>query len=374
MKLSKHLKIAILIRHYNPSGGGAERYAVELTKHLAKQFEVHLFSQTIEKDENNNSSDITFHTVPQYLKRPRYLNQLLFSWSTRRATEGKFDIVHSHDMVIHANVYTLHVPCVKTRWSEAYGWRKWLRWLNTIISPRKLAYLWLEKVQITPKAGKQLIAVSEYLTRNIVMNYPKTKGTITIAYPGIHPNNNPYIKLRTADQPFRLLAVANDFKRKGVQRVIDAMEQLNQPDIQLTIAGSGNPNSLRIPSSLQKNIQFLGSVKSLNEIYQAADCLIHPTLVDTYGMVALEAMSYHLPVIVSNKNYCGFSEHLSESNALLLTDPRDSKEIAEKINLLYTDREFSSKIASNGFDKSQAINWDKTLRQTLNAYKRITSN
>jgi len=28
-------KIAILIRHYNPSGGGAERYAVELTKQLA---------------------------------------------------------------------------------------------------------------------------------------------------------------------------------------------------------------------------------------------------------------------------------------------------------------------------------------------------
>jgi glycosyltransferase involved in cell wall biosynthesis len=85
-------------------------------------------------------------------------------------------------------------------------------------------------------------------------------------------------------------------------------------------------------------------------------------------------MSYHLPVIVSNKNYCGFSEHLSESNAILLTNPKDSGEIAEKIKLLYTDHEFNGKMASNGFDKSQTINWNNTLRQTLNAYKRITSN
>ncbi|MBT3197836.1 MAG: glycosyltransferase family 1 protein, partial [Gammaproteobacteria bacterium] len=41
------LRVAVLIRHYNPYGGGAERYAVELTKQLASIHDVHLFAQQI---------------------------------------------------------------------------------------------------------------------------------------------------------------------------------------------------------------------------------------------------------------------------------------------------------------------------------------
>ncbi|MBL6969261.1 MAG: glycosyltransferase family 4 protein [Gammaproteobacteria bacterium] len=367
------VRIAVLIRHYNPFGGGAERYAVELTKRLCELYEVHVFAQTIEE----RSADIIFHTIPQWLEHPRYINQLLFSWFTRKATQGKFTVVHSHDMVTHANLYTLHVPCVKTRWTETHGWRKGLRWLNTILSPRKIAYLWLENRQISPRNGKQLIAVSEFLVRNIAHNYPQSTDAITIAYPGIHPK--PVTKKNPAwrsqhnipEDAFTLLFVANNFKRKGLPALLHALEQLNNPQIHLIVAGNGQAEQLQISKSMEQNILFLGVVKEMKKLYPNIDAMVHPTLVDTYGMAVLEAMAQKIPVIVSNQHYCGFSEHLSDQEAILLKNPQNSAEIAEKIDFLFNHPEDRNRMALQGFKNSQSITWDQTLEQTLAAYHRL---
>jgi glycosyltransferase involved in cell wall biosynthesis len=368
------MRIAVLIRHYNPFGGGAERYAVELTKRLCEYYEVHVFAQTIEE----RSDGIIFHIIPQWLERPRYINQLLFSWFTRKATQGKFAVVHSHDMVTHANLYTLHVPCVKTRWTETRGLRKGLRWLNTVLSPRKIAYLWLESRQISPRNGKQLIAVSEFLTRNIVYNYPQNPDSITIAYPGIQPKpptkRNPAWRLQhnLSEDAFILLLVANDFKKKGLPVLLQALEQLNNPQIHLVVAGNGKIEQLQIPNRIKQNIHFPGIVKEMEKLYSNVDVMVHPTQVDTYGMAVLEAMAQQVPVIVSNQHYCGFSEHLTSQNAVLLENPLNSKEIAEKIDFLFNNPRDRSKIAYQGFKKSQGITWNQTLEQTLTAYRNLT--
>ena len=376
--LDKHLKVAVLIRHYNASAGGAERYCVELTKRLAKIYDVHVFTQ----HNSEQSENITFHHIPQWFQRPRYLNQLLFSWFTRRATQDKFNIVHSHDMVTHANIYTLHVPCVRTKWSESKGVKKVLRWLNTLLSPRKIAYLWLEHSEMKPLKHRHFISVSEYLSRNILMNYPKTNKHLTIAYPGInnHLENiefRPHAlkeKLALTNDAFLFLFVGNDLIKKGLPAIIRAFEVLGNNNIHLAIVGSGKKDTVNIPASLKNNIHFLGVIKDMANLYQSVDALIHPTLVDTYGMVVLEAMSVKLPVIVSNKHYCGFAEHLNNEQALILENPRDAVELSKKINLLFSDVTLRKNIAKNGFEKSQSISWEDTLEQTLLAYNIVLKN
>jgi len=376
--LDKHLKVAVLIRHYNASAGGAERYCVELTKRLAKIYDVHVFTQ----HNSEQSENITFHRIPQWFQRPRYLNQLIFSWFTRRETKNTFDIVHSHDMVTHANIYTLHVPCVKTKWSESKGVKGLLRWLNTLLSPRKIAYLWLEHSEMKPLKHRHFISVSEYLSRNILMNYPKINKHITIAYPGInsHLKNiefKPHTlkeKLALTNDDFLFLFVGNDLIKKGLPSIIKAFEVLRNNNIHLAIVGGGKKDAVNIPVSLKKNIHFLGIVKNMANLYQSADALIHPTLVDTYGMVVLEAMSAKLPVIVSNKSYCGFAEHLNDKQALILNNPKDAIELSEKINLVFSDASLREEIAKNGFQKTQSISWENTLEKTLLAYNIVLKN
>ena len=79
------MKIAILIRNFQRSRGGAERYCVELTERISKLHEVHVFAQKYDA----SSELITFHKIPQFFERPRFVNQLLFSWFTKRATTKK---------------------------------------------------------------------------------------------------------------------------------------------------------------------------------------------------------------------------------------------------------------------------------------------
>ncbi len=376
----KKLRIAVLIRNYSASGGGAERYCVELTNRLSKIHEVHVFSQ----HNSESSESITFHQIPQWFKKPRYINQLLFSYLTKRATEGGFDIVHSHDMATHANIYTLHVPCVRTKWTQSKGIKKILRWANTLLSPRKMAYLWLENKEMQVLPNRHFISVSEYLSRNILESYPKLNDHMTIAHPGIEvqtTNNKAITKLRKnfreryniPTSAFVLLFVAHGFKRKGLPAIIKALEILNNKNIHIVVAGSGNPKDIQINSpSVQNNTHFIGVVKNMNELYPVADTLIHPTLGDTYGMVVLEAMSHKLPVIVSSAKYCGFSEHLNDKEAVILKNPTNPNHIAEKIIKLNAELEFRNKISGNGFRKAKLINWDITTQETLNAYRRIT--
>jgi len=375
----KKLRIAVLIRNYSASGGGAERYCVELTNRLSKIHEVHVFSQ----HNSESSKNITFHQIPQWVKKPRYINQLLFSYFTKRETQGKFDIVHSHDMVTHANIYTLHVPCVRTKWTQAKGLKKILRWANTLLSPRKMAYLWLENKEMQILSNRHFISVSEYLSRNVLACYPRLNGHITIAHPGIeiHATDNKAIaelrknfrgKHNIPASGFVLLFVAHGFKRKGLPTIIKALEILNNKDIHIVIAGSGNPDDIQISSpTVKNNTHFIGVNKNMDQLYPVADTLIHPTLGDTYGMVVLEAMSHKLPVIVSSAKYCGFSEHLDSNDAIILNDPTDSREISMGIQMLNNQLELRNKISASGFKKSQTINWKNTTNETLDAYKKI---
>jgi UDP-glucose:(heptosyl)LPS alpha-1,3-glucosyltransferase len=115
---------------------------------------------------------------------------LIFSWLTKKATNNKYDIVHSHDTVTHADVYTLHVDCVKTKWTNKKGLAKFLYFLDTLLSPRMLSYLWLEHKKLKPSFKKKLIVVSGYLERNILASYPKTKPYLSTAQPGINIGNS----------------------------------------------------------------------------------------------------------------------------------------------------------------------------------------
>jgi UDP-glucose:(heptosyl)LPS alpha-1,3-glucosyltransferase len=87
-------------------------------------------------------------------------------------------------------------------------------------------------------------------------------------------------------------------------------------------------------------------------------------------MVVLEAMAHALPVIVSDAAYCGFAEHLSNNEALLIHNPTDTAEIAQYINKLFTDTELRQSLASKGRDKALSITWEETLAQTQSAFNK----
>ncbi len=374
------MRIAVLVRNYNRNAGGAERYCVELSERLSETNEVHVYSQTFDE----TSTSIKFHKIAKYFDKPRFLNQLLFSYLTKKVTSGKFDIIHSHEMVSDADIYTIHVPCFKSDWINSKGIRKFLKNINTLLSPRKIGYLWLEKKQMQYSSKRHFISVSEYLSRNIEQCYPLISN-ISVAHPGISEKfiqnrsdkdgqfKNLKRELSIPENSFVILLVANNYQKKGLPTILKALEMLKNKNIYLVIAGKGEQKKSYIPSSIYHHIYFLGAINDMANLYCQVDVLIHPTLADTFGMAPLEAMSFKLPVIISNMKYCGFSEHINDTQALILDDPKDETELANKINFLYKNIDERNKIAQNGFELSKKISWENTLDKTLAAYNLINN-
>jgi UDP-glucose:(heptosyl)LPS alpha-1,3-glucosyltransferase len=329
------MRIAVLNRTFSKTGGGAESYSVNLVQELAHNHEVHVFCQSTDEP----VAGVIYHRVPHISDKPRWLNQLLFAvctwWMTRRGF-----VVHSHENTWHGQVHTIHVrPTRYNLFHGRTGWRLALRWLKVISSPRLMTYLWLEGARFKP--GKTVVATSEALAQECRAAYPGVD--IHMVTPGVRLPHQTLTQQEARNQvglpqdvPL-VLFVANDYARKGLDTLLSSLQQL--PGVHLAVVGSRNPQAEFEAKAqklgLQDRVHFLGPFKDMGPAYQAANVLAHPTLEDTFAMVVLEAMANNLPVVVSGPKFCGISEQLVPGQqALLLDDPRDAKELANRITEL----------------------------------------
>ena len=367
-------KVAIVIRNFTSSGGGAEKYCFKTVEKLKEKYDTYVITQNIYSEING----VTFFHIRQKIKKPRFINQLIFSNEVYKIIKkNNFDLVHSHDIVNHANVYSVHVPCFKSFISSSYGIDKILKIFGVLISPRKLAYLWLESKVFKKKSLKKLIMpVSYQLLRNISENY-QINENYRIAYPGIDKVSSKKRKsirqeygLKQSD--FVILFVGHGFRRKGLHKIIEALEIIDNEKISCIVIGNGRQSEVSFAKDSVKNkVFFLGEVNNMSEFYQSANVLIHPTSGDTFGMVVLEAMSNKIPVIVSNKNYCGICETLSDKEVIFLENQNDVDGIIGGIKKIMTQADFVKKMVEKAKVKSNQLNWDSTINEIEQAYEQI---
>jgi len=358
---NKKLRIAVIVRNFSETGGGAERYCFETTKRLSEFFDIEVFSQTIE----NTIDNIKFHKVSKFLQRPRFLNQLFFSFSVYRKLKNKsFDLVHSHDTLPFADIQTFHVKPVK---QKSEGLNSLISYFYTKISIKKQVYLSLEKRSLSNE--KSLIFVSKYLRNKFESLYELNNSNIHIVYPGVSISKN-INHIRSIGKKLKILFIAHGFARKGLQNIVYALEDIRNEDISLYVAGNGDRGKIKFLSELVKNnTYFLGGVKDIEDFYFSGDLLIHPTKDDTFGMVVLEAMSYMKPVIVSSAEYCGISELLTSNEAYIISNPFNYIEIKEAIlNFIRSPKE-RIKISKNGFAMAQRLSWEKSTNEIIEIYK-----
>jgi glycosyltransferase involved in cell wall biosynthesis len=336
----RRLKVAVLNRRFAQKAGGAEGYSVALVERLRDRHDLHVFAQEID----HVPPGVTYHKVWRPFVRPRWLNQLWYATATWWLTRRGFDVVHSHEHVWHGNVQTLHVRLLKFNLlHDAVGWRRWRNVIKLWTSPRLLAYWWLESARVRPRAGRVVVAVSETLREELSRCYPASLACTQVLPPGV---TLPYADLADVQTARSLsvpgvwrelglgsndrlvLFVANDFHRKGLDALLQAMALL-EARVHLAIAGASRDMAIYrsrcAALGLENRVHFLGAQTDMSRLYLAADVLAHPTLGDSYGMVVVEAMAHGLPVVVSAAPWCGAAARLRDGeDAFVLGDPRGS--------------------------------------------------
>lgn len=377
----RRLRIAVFNRIFTSSGGGAERYSIALVEQLAQRHEIHVFAQEID----HQWPGVTYHQVPIPLKKPRWVNQLWFAVATWWATRRGFDVVHSHENTWHGQVQTVHVLPIKYNlFHGRTGWRLALRWLKIAISPRLIVYLWLERSRYDLRDKRCIVLTSTSLKGIMVKTYPTAASAMTVVTPGVAAV--PGLACESDQQEARrylglpaegwcILFVGNDYRKKGLPVLLEALKQL--PDeVFLAVVGnsaqiSGFQDEVRT-GGLAKRVFFLGTLKDVRPAYLAANCLAHPTLEDTFAMVVLEAMAHGLPVVVSSASYCGISEFLRDGeNALILDNPRDANALAFGLERVRCESGFRRQLSEAGSRFACAHQWSDAALQQETIYLSI---
>jgi glycosyltransferase involved in cell wall biosynthesis len=112
-------------------------------------------------------------------------------------------------------------------------------------------------------------------------------------------------------RPLRLLLVGNAFLRKGTHYLIEAFSRIDDPKAELWIRGEVPIEYRRRITDPRISLIPAVSFEKLQQLYRDATLFCLPSVDEGFGMVALEALSYGLPVIYTD--HCGVADVLTPS-------------------------------------------------------------
>ncbi|MFA5991693.1 MAG: glycosyltransferase family 1 protein [Candidatus Doudnabacteria bacterium] len=238
-------------------------------------------------------------------------------------------------------------------------------------------------IEAAAKNSRAIITVSEYSKNDIVkyLNVPAEK--IYVTYEGSSLNTaveeelvNEVKKRYLLKRPYILFVGVLERKKNVVNltRGFDYFLQKYKADMDLVVVGKADSHYPEIKHKAldiknTSRLVFTGQVEEgeLRALYKGAYCFATASLHEGFGLPGVEALSFGLPLLASNIPV--FNEIYD--NACVYFDPLDPKDIGEKMHLLSRDGKFYGQIQEKSFARSLLFNWDKTVSETLNIYRKI---
>jgi glycosyltransferase involved in cell wall biosynthesis len=107
--------------------------------------------------------------------------------------------------------------------------------------------------------------------------------------------------------------------------------------------------------------------EDLVAVYNLATLYCQPSFYEGFGLPVLEAMACQTPVVAAK------TQALVEivEGTVLFADPKDPKDMAEKILRLFEDTELRAFLIRKGRERVKEFSWAKTAKETFQIYEQI---
>ncbi|MDP8248106.1 MAG: glycosyltransferase family 4 protein [Candidatus Tritonobacter lacicola] len=230
--------------------------------------------------------------------------------------------------------------------------------------------------------GASLVVAISNTTREWAIGSGVKRDTVKVVYPGfdrILPGRleSPNIDGSGA---VRLLFVGEVRPRKGLEYLIEAVAMLKDMDIFLSIVGdltfeSDYYEALRGKArelEIEERVLFLGRVPSeeLTAQYRSADIFILSSLLEGFGIVLLEAMSFGLPIIATKAG--SIPELVEDGINGFLVDRASSVGLARAIKKLISDPALKKKMSVANLEKVERFDsWDEAALKVCRAIEAV---
>lgn len=228
-------------------------------------------------------------------------------------------------------------------------------------------------------ARSELVLVpTEYVKAGIVAKYgvPARKVVVTPEAAEM-PYKRPRVDLlKFGINKSYLLYVGNAYPHKNLERLIIAFGKLITEymlDYQLVIAGRKDHFHEQLEKDvaevrLDDRVIFTGYVSDaeLAGLYKKASLYVFPSLSEGFGLPALEAMSYGVPVASSDAT-C-LPEVAGEAAEYF--DATDTAEMAKVMAALLSDKDRQQVLVERGEEQLKKFSWSTTAELTHKGYLR----
>lgn len=183
--------------------------------------------------------------------------------------------------------------------------------------------------------------------------------------------------------PYVLFVGQLKVRSKNILRLLESFsifKNETRSDVRLVLAGrrpSHEPYSSTLIDetiarlNLSDHVTELGHVpdEDLPVLYSGAEMFMFPSLWEGFGLPVVEAMACGTPVVTSNVS-C-----LPEvaGGAAVLTDPYCVEDMAGAMFRVFNDCRLKESLREKGLSRAKEFTWERTARQTLDAYKLATA-
>ncbi len=379
------MKVALIIERIETWRGGAETSTVQFASHLARQgCRVHVLTASVAP----STPDIEVITIPAS-PALRGVRTWLFA---RRAVEWArregFDILHGVTACLGLDVYqprggTAPETLARTVAAIRSPAGRSLKRVAATLSLKQQVVSRLERRLLAGGAPPLVIAISDYVRRQLRQHYGLGESHVRLVFNGVDPDTSPPAERRAdrtrvrrqlglADNDIVVLCVAHNFRLKGVWPLVEALARVPRDDVYAVIVGRDDPRPFAHRAEelgVGRRVLFAGPTQGTPAFYHAADMLVHPTFYDPCSRVVLEAMAAGLPVVTTRFN--GAAERVTDGREGYVIDcPRQVEALADRITRLL-DEERRRACAARAPLATTDISMAEHARRVLAVYEEV---
>jgi len=198
----------------------------------------------------------------------------------------------------------------------------------------------------------------------------------------LSPSSEEIIKARKqigfSTENFNLVCVARYSETKGQRYLVEAIGELVPfiPEIQLVFIGPGDSkwlSSIVSELNLEGHIRLEGYNSNIPACLAAGDLVVHPSLVDAFSQLLIEAQGVGRPLIATD--IAAAREQIIDGVTGVIVKERSSYELASAIKRLYLDRPLMARLGNNAtkFVQEQ-FSVTRMIKESQNCYKEVILN
>lgn len=360
----KRKNVVLVAGVFPPGIGGMQKYYYNLSKHTKHHITV-LAPRYGDEEAFDAAQPFRIVRGPFLKNESVHLSSwpTLFRYVKRTVREARADVtIYGYILIgligLLLNLMSGHRYIISTHGMDMLQFRN-------ILGLNKLVSLILRRAE-------GVLTNSEF-TKKLVVGYGVDPNRIELVYPGVEdvyekqPRNEALIRRHQLEGRYVLLTVGRLVKRKGHDKVIEAMPEVLKaiPNAVYLIVGDG-PERPRLEQlardcGVADQVRFAGyasDLETLNAYYNTCDQFIMVSRelkrgdAEGFGIVYLEAAMTGIPVIAGRSG--GAGEAVLDGETGLLVDPESPAAVADAVVRLQHDAELRNALVRRGAERARA--------------------